>query len=70
MFLDWPNYSSRACGRAPVYKLLLIFPDVALPNLNDILMGSSGLELTPSDAYGSQSMVKNTTLYSWPSLTD
>lgn len=35
-----------------------MFLDVPLPYLNNIFMGSSGIELTPSDAYGSQTMVK------------
>lgn len=72
-FLDWPNYSPRACGSnstAPAYTLLLIFLDVTLPYLNNILMGNSGLEFIPSDAYGSQTTVKKhhlvfTTFFYW-----
>lgn len=68
MFSDWP----KACGSkspAPAFTLLLIFLDMALPYLNNILMGNSGLEFTPLiHLWQSKHAQKSTILYSWPSL--
>lgn len=60
---------------APTHTLLMIFPSTALPYLNNILRGNSGLEL--GQLLWPQVMLmavrawsKNTTLYSWTSTTD